>query len=123
MIMKFPIINKYYSINILVYITILCAMSGCITNCFIIFERFAYLWLLSVGIFAITELSIPIIIAVSLLEILCYKARLLKYQTLVININPNLKIFIYTIAIMSFMYYLWFKIYYQPILDRMLQFD
>ena len=121
--MKFPIINKYYSINLFIYITILCAISGCITNCLIIFERFGYLWLLSVGIFAITELSIPIIIAVSLLEILCYKARLLKYQTLVININPNLKIFIYTIAIVSFIYYLWFKIYYEPILDKMLQFD
>ena len=121
--MKFPIVNKYYSINILVYITILCAISGCITHCFLIFERFGYLWILFVGIFAITELSIPIIIAISLIEILCFKAKLLKYQALVVNVNPNFKKIIYTIAIISFIYYLWFKIYYEPILDKMLQFD
>jgi len=121
--MKFPIVNKYYSINILVYITILCAISGCITHCFLIFERFGYLWILFVGIFAITELSIPIIIAISLIEILCFKAKLLKYQTLVVNVNSKIQKTIYALAIISFIYYLWFKIYYEPILDKMLQFD
>ena len=121
--MKFPIINKYYSINIFVYIIILCAISGCITDCFVIFERFGYLWLLSMGLFAITELSTPIIIVITILEILCFQLKILKYQPLAINMSPKFQKTVYVLAAISFIYYLWFKIYYEPILDKMLQFD
>lgn len=118
--MKLPIVNKYYLINIFIYTIIVCAILGCLTHCLIIFERFGYLWLLFAGLFAITELSIPILIVASILEILFFKLKILRCRTLTINVSQKIQKIFYTFAIISFIYYLSYKIYFEPIMEKML---
>lgn len=121
--MKFPLINKYYLVNIFVYLLIICAISGILTDWFVLFERFTYLWTLSLFLFVISELMIPMAILFTLLEIILLKLKVLKYKTLEVNVSPKVQKIVYTLAALSFAYYLWFKFYYEPILDKMLEFD
>jgi hypothetical protein len=59
----------------------------------------------------------------TILEILLFKLKVLKYKQLVVNVSPKVQKIFYAITALSFAYYLWYKVYYEPILDKMLEFD
>ena len=100
--MKFPLINKYYLVNIFVYLLIICAISGIFTDWFVLFERFTYLWMLSLFLFAISEIMIPMAILFTLLEIILLKLKVLKYKTLKVNVSSKVQKIIYALAALSF---------------------
>ncbi len=120
--MKLPIINKYHSINFCILLILIWAIS-CTMAYFVIQPPYAELWLPFLFISVISELVLPIFIFLSILEIILFKLKILKYEHLVVNIPSKIQKIIYVIAALSFVYYLWFKLYYEPILDKMMEFD
>ncbi len=99
------------------------AVSFSCTNYLPLFEHFGYIWFLFAGLAILFCLIIPFVTIVSFIEILLFKLKILKYKKLVVNICPNVQKIIYVLATIAFIYYIWFKIYYEPILDKMLEFD
>ena len=81
-----------------------------------------YIWLLFGSLFMITEILIPINIIVIIIELVLNKTSLKTYCCKV-NTSATLQKIIYCLATISFMYYLWFKLYYEPILEKLLEFD
>jgi len=120
--MKLPIINKYHSINFCIFSFFIWAVS-CTMAYFVIKPPYEEIWLLFFGIFVMSELILPISIILSVLEIILLKLKILKYKQLEVNVSSKVQKIIYALAAMSFAYYLWFKLYYEPILDKMLEFD
>ena len=121
--MKIPVVSKYLFVNILLYMMIIMSLSIIFSLNSFIGSNFGYIWIVFVVCGGLINIVLPLIISFAALEILLFKLNVLRYQNLTVNVNPNFKKIIYTIAIISFIYYLWFKIYYEPILDKMLQFD
>jgi len=122
--MKIPIINKYFCVNILLYIFIATNLSYIISLNSFIGSNFGYIWVIFVVFAILTDyIVIPVISVLSLLEFFLFKLKVLKYKTLKVNASPRVQKIVYTLAAMSFAYYLWFKLYYEPILDKMLELD
>ena len=122
-LMKIPVVNKYLFINILLYMMIIMSLSIIFSLNSFIGSNFGYIWIIFVVCGALINIVIPIILSFAVLEILLFKLNILKYKNLTVNVNSKIQKIIYTLAVMSSIYYLWFKIYYEPILDKMLQFD
>ena len=96
---------------------------SCTMIYFVIKPPYAELWLPFLGIFVLSELIFPISIVFSALEVLLFKLKVLKYKPLEINVSSRVQKIIYALAAFSFAYYLWYKFYFEPILDKMLEFD
>ena len=120
--MKLLIINKYHSINFCIYSLFLWTIS-CTMAYFVIKPPFAEIWLLFFGIFIMSEIILPISFILSILELIFFKLKILKYKHLEVNVSPKVQKIVYTLAALSFAYYLWYKFYFEPILDKMLEFD
>lgn len=121
--MRFPVINKYISINIFIYLIITCAVFGIFSYGYIIIRISFYLWVLSIVLFEILQLLVPFSLLLLILEIILFKLKILKYKQLAVNVSPKVQKIIYVLSVLSFGYYLWYKIYFEPILDKMLEFD
>ncbi len=121
--MKFPVINKYISINIFIYLIITCAVFGIFSYGYIIIKISFYLWVLSIVLFALLQLLAPFSVLLLITELIFLKLKVLKYKTLEVNVSSKVQKMIYALAAISFVYYLWFKLYYEPILDKMLELD
>lgn len=66
---------------------------------------------------------IPMAILLTLLEIILFKLKILKYKQLEVNVSPKVQKIVYALTVLAFIYYLWYKLYFEPILDKMLEFD
>lgn len=121
--MRLPVINKYISINIFIYLIITCAVFGIFSYGYIIIKISFYLWVLSLVLFEILQLLAPFSVLLLITELIFLKLKVLKYKTLEVNVSPRVQKTVYALATLSFAYYLWYKIYYEPILDKMLEFD
>ncbi len=90
---------------------------------FVIKPPYTELWLPFLGIFVLSELILPISFIFSALEVLLFKLKVLKYKQLEVNVSSKIQKVVYALTALSFVYYLWYKFYYEPILDKMLEFD
>ena len=121
--MKLPILNKYISINIFTYLILTCAISGIFSYGDTIIRISFYLWILFLILFGILQLLVPFSILLLITELIFFKLKILKYKHLEVNVSPKVQKIVYTLAALSFAYYLWYKFYFEPILDKMLEFD
>jgi len=86
-------------------------------------SNFGYIWFIFVLCGALINIAMPVILSFAILEILLFKINVLRYKKLTVNVNSKIQKIIYILATISFIYYLWFKLYFEPILDKMLQLD
>lgn len=120
--MKLLIINRYHSINFCIFSFFTWAIS-CTMAYFVIKPPYEEIWLLFFGIFVMSELILPISIILSVLEIILLKLKILKYKQLEVNVSSKVQKIVYVLTVLAFVYYLWYKFYYEPILDKMLELD
>lgn len=121
--MKFPVVNKYISINIFIYLILACSVSGFFSYGHIMIRISFYLWVLFLVLFEILQLLVPVSLLLLITELIFLKLKVLKYKTLEINVSPKVQKIVYALAVLAFVYYLWYKFYFEPILDKMLEFD
>ena len=121
--MKIPVVNKYFFVNILIYTFIIMSFSYIISLNSFIGNNLAYIWIIFVIFAILTDLITPFAIILALLEFILFKLKILKYKQLEANVHPKVQKLIYVLAALSFVYYLWYKFYFEPILEKMLEFD
>ena len=128
--MKLPLIHKFYSVNILIYLVIIRAISTFLFylpfwNSKFFFNHFeCFLWIACIiGIIVVvSELSVYMASIALPIELILYKLKKITNNN-VVNVPYKIQIIVGILAIISLAYNAWFDIYYFPILDEQLRFD
>lgn len=120
--MKIPIFNKYFSINLFIYILIIRALFCLLISQSFIFGILGFLWFYMLYLFLVLDFFIPINILLIILELILFKTNLLK-QKCTITTNSKYQVLIYITTTIAFLYYLWYTLYFKQILNEKLLLD
>ena len=110
-LMKLPYFHRYYSINILIYLILIHAISTPIAFFQIQNTLLDYIYVQALVLSIITLILIPIDTALILIELVLRNRGLIKKQNTV-NISPAIQKPFFLITIIAIFYIIWFWICY-----------
>ena len=120
--MNIPVFSKYFSINLLIYVVLIRALFCLLISSAFIFGILGFMWIYFVYVFLLLDFFIPINLILIIFEFILFKAKLIKHSCN-ITITAKCKKIIYSITMIALIYYLWYKLYFEHILNENLLFD
>ena len=121
--MKFPIFNRFISLNLFIYVLLLWGLSFIIVSLIDSVFLIIPIWLLFLGILIILEFFIiPLNLSLIIVDLVLCKFKILKYKY-VVNVSSKAKYIIYSIVFIISVLYIWNKLYFEPLLEKNLLTD
>ena len=116
--MKFPIFNRFISLNLFIYAILLWGLSFVVIFLMTITLPIIPIWLLFIGIFIVLHfIVIPISLFLVALDFVLCKFKILKYKNYV-NVSARTNKIIYTLVFCISILYVLYEFYFYPLLEK-----